>query len=48
LGGGAWLREPRDALRGEELTVVKDLTKELGTGLLADMLKQLGIRKEDL
>jgi hypothetical protein len=28
-------------------TVVKDLKKELGAGLLSDMLKQLGIRKED-
>jgi len=27
---------------------VKDLKKELGPGLLSDMLKQLGIRKEDL
>ena len=33
---------------GERLTVVKDLKKELGPGLLADMCKQLGIRKEDL
>ena len=33
---------------GERFTVVKDLKKELGPGLLADMLKQLGIRKEDL
>jgi hypothetical protein len=31
-----------------ELTVVKDLKKELGPGLLSDMCKQLGIRKEDL
>jgi hypothetical protein len=30
------------------LTVVKDLKKELGLGLLADMCRQLGIRKEDL
>ena len=30
------------------LTVVKDLKKELGPGLLADMCKQLGIRKQDL
>jgi hypothetical protein len=29
-------------------TVVKDTKKELGPGLLSDMLKQLGIRKEDL
>jgi hypothetical protein len=33
---------------GKEFTVVKDLKKDLGTGLLADMCKQLGIRKEDL
>jgi hypothetical protein len=33
---------------GDELTVVKDLKKELGLGLLADMCRQLGIRKEDL
>jgi mRNA interferase HicA len=33
---------------GDRLTIVKDLKKELGPGLLSDMLKQLGIRKEDL
>jgi mRNA interferase HicA len=33
---------------GTRFTVVKDLSKELGPGLLADMCKQLGIRKEDL
>ncbi len=33
---------------GNRFTVVKDLKKELGPGLLSDMLKQLGIRKEDL
>jgi hypothetical protein len=33
---------------GERFTVVKDLKKELGPGLLADMRKQLGIQKEDL
>ena len=33
---------------GTKLTVVKDLKKELGPGLLADMLKQLGFRKEDV
>ena len=33
---------------GARFTVVKDLKKELGPGLLSDMLKQLGIRKEDL
>jgi hypothetical protein len=33
---------------GARFTVVKDLNKELGPGLLSDMYKQLGIRKEDL
>jgi mRNA interferase HicA len=33
---------------GGQYTVVKDLKKELGPGLLSDMCKQLGIRKEDL
>jgi hypothetical protein len=33
---------------GKRRTVVKDLKKELGPGLLAGMCKQLGIRKEDL
>lgn len=33
---------------GDRFSVVKDLKKELGPGLLADMCKQLGIRKEDL
>ncbi len=33
---------------GNRFTVVKDLTKELGPGLLADMCKQLGLQKEDL
>ena len=33
---------------GERFTVVKDLKKELGPGLLADMCEQLDIRKEDL
>jgi mRNA interferase HicA len=33
---------------GDRFAVVKDLKKELGPGLLADMCKQLGIRKEDL
>jgi len=32
---------------GDRFTVVKDLKKELGPGLLSDMLKQIGIRKED-
>lgn len=33
---------------GDRFAVVKDRAKELGPGLLADMCKQLGIRKEDL
>jgi mRNA interferase HicA len=33
---------------GSKFTVVKDLKKELGPGLLSDMLRQIGIRKEDL
>jgi mRNA interferase HicA len=33
---------------GDRPAVVKDLKKEIGPGLLADMCKQLGIRKEDL
>ncbi len=33
---------------GNRFTIVKDLKKELGPGLLSDMIKQLGIRKEDL
>ena len=33
---------------GSRFTVVKDLKKELGPGLLSDMCKQLSIRKEDL
>lgn len=33
---------------GRRFTIVKDLNKELGPGLLADMCKQLGILKEDL
>ena len=33
---------------GRGIAVVKDLKKELGPGLLSDMCKQLGIRKEDL
>ena len=33
---------------GSQYTIVKDLKKELGPGLLSDMCKQLGIRKEDL
>jgi mRNA interferase HicA len=33
---------------GDRFTIVKDLKKELGPGLLSDMMKQLEIRKEDL
>jgi mRNA interferase HicA len=33
---------------GDRFTIVKDLKKELGPGLLADVVKQLGFRKEDL
>jgi mRNA interferase HicA len=33
---------------GDHLTIVKDLKKKRGPGLLSDMLKQLGIRKEDM
>ena len=33
---------------GDRFTVVKDLEKELGPGLLSDMYKQLGIRVEGL
>jgi mRNA interferase HicA len=33
---------------GERFTVMNDLKKELGPGLLADMCKQLDIRKEEL
>lgn len=33
---------------GDRFTVVKDLKKELGPGLLSDMCKQLGIRREDI
>ena len=33
---------------GERFTVVKDFKKDIGPGLLADMCRQLSIRKEDL
>jgi mRNA interferase HicA len=33
---------------GDGFTVVKDLKKELGPGLLSAMCKQLGIRREDV
>jgi mRNA interferase HicA len=32
----------------DRLTTVKDLKKELGSGLLLAMLKQLGLTKDDL
>ena len=32
---------------GDKYTVVKDRKKEIGPGLLAAMLKQLGVDKED-
>lgn len=35
-------------LFGECLTTVKDPKKEIGPGLLHDMLKQLGLSKEDI
>jgi mRNA interferase HicA len=33
---------------GDRATVVKDRRKELGAGLLNDMLKQLGLTRADL
>lgn len=33
---------------GSRFTIVKDLTKEIGPGLLSAMCQQLGIRKEEL
>jgi hypothetical protein len=48
VGSGTRFRQPWDALFGDRFTVVKDLKNELGPGLLADMPKQLGIRKEEL
>ena len=33
---------------GGRFTIVKDLKKELGPGLLADRCRQLGIQKEDI
>jgi mRNA interferase HicA len=35
-------------LFGDKLTTVKDQKKEIGEGLLNDMLKQLGLTKNDL
>jgi predicted RNA binding protein YcfA (HicA-like mRNA interferase family) len=33
---------------GDRLTTVKDPKKEIGPGLLHDMLKQLGLTRDDL
>ena len=33
---------------GSRRTTIKDRKQELGAGLLADMLRQLGVRKRDL
>jgi mRNA interferase HicA len=33
---------------GDRLTTLKDPKKEIGPGLLSDMLRQLGITKDDL
>ena len=33
---------------GERFTTVKDRRKEIGVGLLAAMLRQLGLKREDL
>ena len=35
-------------LLGDRLTTIKDPKKEIGPGLLHDMLKQLGLSKDDL
>jgi hypothetical protein len=43
-----WRRSHGTVYPSKRLAVVKDLKKELGPGLLADMCKQLGIRREDL
>ena len=32
---------------GDRVTVVKDLHKELGPGLLASMIRQLGLQRND-
>ena len=32
---------------GDRVTVVKDLRKELGPGLLASMIRQLGLQRSD-
>jgi len=47
-GARARCWQPRNAYLGQQFTIVKDLKKEIGPGLLAAMCKQLGIRKEDL
>jgi predicted RNA binding protein YcfA (HicA-like mRNA interferase family) len=53
--GVAFSYEPRHGkgshgqlLFGDRLTTVKDLKKEIGPGLLHDMLRQLGLTREDL
>lgn len=33
---------------GDQKTIIKDLKKEIGPGLLSKMLKQLGIDKDEL
>lgn len=35
-------------LFGDRLTTVKDMKKEIGPGLLHDMLRQLSLTKDDL
>ena len=35
-------------LFGDRITTIPDLKKEIGPGLLSDMLKQLGLNKDDL
>jgi len=35
-------------LLGEHMTTIKDPKKEIGPGLLHDMLKQLNLKKDDL
>lgn len=53
---GVWFEyEPRHGkgshgqlVFGDRLTTVKDLKKEIGPGLLNDMLKQLGLTRNDL
>ena len=55
LRGVAFSYEPRHGkgshgqlLFGNRLTTVKDPKKEIGPGLLHDMLGQLGLTKDDL